>query len=80
MSEEKQIPEGIKVLADLILSNHTADEILIGYLRYQAVRHLPPKTFHDIGLLELNPNEIDGLLDRGLKSWKPEDGKPFNNP
>jgi hypothetical protein len=57
-------------LVRLVVSNHTPEELALGYLRYEAVRRMNPRTFGELHRLNLSGRFFDDLVDEALKTWK----------
>ena len=57
-------------LVKLVVSNHKPEELALGYLRYEAIRRMSPRTFGEIHKLNLSGRIFDDLVDEALKSWK----------
>lgn len=57
-------------LVRLVVSNHTPEELALGYLRYEAVRRMSPRTFGELHKLNLSGRFFDDLVDEALKTWK----------
>lgn len=66
-------------LVRLVVSNHTPEELALGYLRYEAVRRMSPRTFGELHKLNLSGRFFDDLVDEALKSWK-EPNAPAHRP
>lgn len=75
MTEESRMKSnGMSSMADrmvrLAMSNHTPEELALGYLRYEAIRRMSPRTFGEIHRLNLSGRIFDDLVDEALKAWK----------
>lgn len=57
-------------LVRLLVANHTPEELALGYLRYEAVRKMSPRTFGELHKLNLSGKFFDSLVDEALQSWK----------
>ena len=57
-------------LVRLVASNHTPEELALGYLRYEAVRRMNPNTFGKLYKLNLSGRFFDDLVDEAIKTWK----------
>lgn len=62
----------VKNLVRLVISNHTSEELALGYLRYEAIRRLSPRTFGELYKLNLSGHCFDDLVDDVLEVWKKE--------
>ena len=67
---EKRASGSLERLVRLVVSNHTAEELALGYLRYEAIRRMSPRTFGEIHKLNLSGRIFDDLVDEALKAWK----------
>lgn len=54
----------------LLVASHTPEELALGYLRYEAVRRMSPRTFGELHKLNLSGKFFDSLVDETLQSWK----------
>ena len=50
----------------LAISNHTPEDLAIGYLRYEAVRRMNPRTFSEIWRQSLRGISFDDIVDGAL--------------
>jgi hypothetical protein len=57
-------------LVHLVVRNHTPEELALGYLRYEAIRRMSPRTFREVWELNFSGRFFDDLVDEALKSWK----------
>lgn len=57
-------------LVRLLVANHAPEELALGYLRYEAVRKMSPRTFGELHKLNLSGKFFDSLMDEALQSWK----------
>jgi hypothetical protein len=62
--------ESMGRLVRLLVANHTPEELALGYLRYEAVRKMSPRTFGELHKLNLSGKFFDSLVDEALQSWK----------
>lgn len=62
--------DSLERLVRLVVSNHTTEELALGYLRYEAIRRMSPRTFGEIHKLNLSGRIFDDLVDEALKAWK----------
>jgi len=70
-AETKERASGsLERMVRLVVSNHTPEELAIGYLRYEAVRRMNPRIFGEIHRLNLWGRFFDDLVDDALKTWK----------
>jgi hypothetical protein len=67
---EKRASGSLERLDRLVVSNHTPEELALGYLRYEAIRRMSPRTFGEIYKLNLSGRIFDDLVDEALKAWK----------
>lgn len=65
-----QSGSSLQRLVRLVVSNHTPEELALGYLRYEAVRRMNPRTFGELHRLNLSGRFFDDLVDDALKTWK----------
>jgi len=65
----------LKRLVRLLVANHTPEELALGYLRYEAVRKMSPRTFGELHKLNLSGKFFDSLVDEALQSWKQPGGE-----
>ena len=67
------VPVGTSDLVRLLISNHSKEELAIGYLRYEMVRRMSPRLFGLFGELHkknLSGRFFDDLVDEALCKWK----------
>lgn len=57
---------GSSLLARLAVANHTPEELALGYLRYEAVRRMNPRTFGELHRRNLSGSFFDDLVDEIL--------------
>ena len=62
--------DSVQRLVRLLVANHTREELALGYLRYEAVRKMSPRTFGELYKLNLSGKFFDSLVDEALQSWK----------
>ena len=53
-------------LVQIVVRNHTPEELALGYLRYEALRRMSPRTFRDIYQRNLYGRDFDELMDEAL--------------
>ena len=66
----KRVGGSLDRLVRLLVANHTPEELALGYLRYEAVRKMSPRTFGELHKLNLSGKFFDSLVDETLQSWK----------
>ena len=67
---EKRGSDSLERLVRLLVANHKPEELALGYLRYEAVRKMSPRTFGELHKLNLSGKFFDSLVDEALQSWK----------
>lgn len=65
-----QAQRPLERLVGLVVSNHTAEELALGYLRYEAIRRMSPRIFGELHKLNLSGRFFDDLVDEALRTWK----------
>lgn len=70
LQTETQSRGCVQHLVRLVVANHTPEELALGYLRYEAVRRMSPRTFGELHRLNLSGKFFDDLVDEALKTWK----------
>jgi len=63
------------LLVRLVVSNHTPEELALGYLRYEAVRKMSARTFGELCKRNLDGERFDDLVTDAIESWN-ETWKP----
>jgi hypothetical protein len=63
-------------LVRLCVSNHTPEELALGWLRYEALRRVNPRIFAEMNRRNLAGEFFDDIVTEALLSWKsPEPNK-----
>ena len=70
LQTEARRRHSVQRLVRLLVANHTPEELALGYLRYEAVRKMSPRTFGELHKLNLSGKFFDSLVDEALQSWK----------
>jgi len=73
--EPERSAGSLERLVRLLVANHTPEELALGYLRYEAVRKMSPRTFGELHKLNLSGKFFDSLVDEALQSWKQPNDK-----
>jgi hypothetical protein len=62
--------EPVSSLIRLCIANHSPEELAIGWLRYEALRRVPPRIFAEISRRNLGREFFDDIVTDALLSWK----------
>jgi hypothetical protein len=54
----------------LCVENHTPEELALGWLRYEALRRVPPRIFAEMNRRNLAGELFDDIVTEALLSWK----------
>lgn len=69
-------PKDLEQLVSLCVANHTPEELALGWLRYETLRRLNPRQFHDLWRVHLSGQRFDDLVTDALLEWKAPHAKP----
>ncbi len=64
--------EAVLNLVAITTANHTQEELAMGYIRYEMVRRLNPKSFGDIWKLNISGQRFDDIIEDALELWAKE--------
>ena len=56
----------IDQLMNLVIANHTREELALGYMRYQIIRKFSPRHFGELHELNMSGRLFDELIDGEL--------------
>lgn len=71
MSNQKsQTNDSLERLVQLCIANHTPEELALGWLRYEALRRVSPRTFAEMNRRNLAGEFFDDIVTEALLSWK----------
>jgi len=57
-------------LIRLCVANHTPEELALGWLRYEALRRVNPRTFAEMNRRNLAGEFFDDIVTEALLSWE----------
>ena len=58
-------------LVRLIVANHSPDELALGWLRYECVRTMNPRTFGELCRRNIAGDRFDDIVTEAVMQWKP---------
>lgn len=57
----------------MVISNHTPEELALGWLRYEALRQVSPRMFAEMSKRNLAGEFFDDIVTEVLLKWKAND-------
>ena len=70
MNTNKNSKVSLDNLVRLCVANHTPEELALGWLRYEALRRVDPRTFAEMHRRNLAGELFDDIVTEALLSWK----------
>ena len=62
--------EPLDQLVSLVAANHPAQELALGWLRYEVIRNMNPRDFAALWKRNLSGETFDDLVTEAMLSWK----------
>ena len=60
----------LDMLVRSCVAQHSPEELALGWLRYEALRRVDPRTFAEIHRRNLDGDSFDDIVTESLLSWK----------